>query len=162
MFALSGRQYKGSHGGREVKVQLMRGPTVLVQMVGAPGAKMAVTTRTGLGMTIRGAVGLKEVDMADPAFERLIVSAGEESWARSLLQDAGAREAGLAIMQDEAATEIRSLQFANDKLWLQIRRMPFSRLTTDKVRTWLDGMVTVLDAAERLPAPAPDDADGVA
>ena len=134
MFALSGRQYKGSHSGREVKVQLMRGPTVLVQMVGAPGAKMAVTTRTGLGMAIRGAVGLKEVDLADPAFERLIVSAGEESWARSLLQDAATREAVLAIMQDEAATEIRSLQFANDKLWLQIRRMPFSRLTTDKIR----------------------------
>jgi hypothetical protein len=157
MFALTGRQYKGSYGGREVKVQLMRGPTVLIQMVGAPGAKMAVTTRTGLGMAIRGAVGLTEVEMTDPAFERLIVSAREESWARGLLQDAPTREAVLAIMQDEAASEIRSLQFADDKLWLQIRRMPFSLLTTDKVRGWLDAMGAVLDTAERLPPPAADD-----
>jgi hypothetical protein len=152
-YMLTGRQYTGSLGGREVAVRLYRGPTFIVVVNTPLHTRMAIGTQTALGSAAGSALGAHTLPL-DAAYAGRVASAHDELWAHRLLDDPDAREAILWLTQDETSFDIRTVMVQPGGVVLQVARLPLNTLSVDSARRWLDDLLTVAHTAERLPAPS--------
>lgn len=154
MYALTGRQYRGTVGGRQVHIKFYRGPGLNLDVSTSLKTQFGIGTRTGLGQAASGLSQSRAVPLDDPDYGHLMASAHDEAWARSLLADSAAKAAILRLTRDVAATEIRSLSIQPGKMQVTIYGFLLRLLTAENAQMWLDDLLALAELAEKLPPPS--------
>ncbi len=153
-YLTNGRQYHGTYLGRQVDVYFYRGPTLDIYIASPLRTRMGIATKNALGSMASSVANRPPLDTGDPAYTFLSIYPHDERWARELLADPNARESILRLTQAPGPFELTNLLVQPEALQLKLYRTQTGRVTPDAVRDWLKDMLTVVRAAEGLPAPA--------
>jgi hypothetical protein len=150
---LLGRQYHGEFAGRQVDVYYDKGPTLSVYLATPLKSRLGIAQKNpGLrltaGLRIRG---MRTIE--DASLGHLNLRALDEDWARRVLADPTARDAILRLLREEGPIETPVIQLQPAAFSLQLVRPKLARVTPSRARQWLEDLLTLAQAAEKLPPP---------
>jgi hypothetical protein len=114
---------------------------------------LAVATRTAAGQVLRGAFGMSEVRIADPAFAGLVVSSADPAWAAHLLSAPALRDLALRATHEPTGQELRVFALRPGAVRLTRRHAQPESLAAE-VPAMVELLAAAADAAESLPPPA--------
>ncbi len=157
-YALFWRQYEGMIGGRRVTGSVFRGPNYRLTIHSPVDARLGVGTQTGVGKAFGGLSKLIPVSLDYPELSGVYAWSRDEQWARSLFENPTSREAFARLLSQQYGTEIRSINIGQDGVLLSIAYSRLAVLNEENVRSWLDDLIRITEAAEALP-PASQPAD---
>jgi hypothetical protein len=151
------RQYHGDVQGRQVDVYFQRGPVLEIEVNTTLQTHLGITDRQSDTQFFASLMGRHPLVFDDPALGDLTVFAADEAWARSLLAIPDAVELLLRLTSSGSSVFTRQqviLRPGTLGLTLSGNRRLFRLdLSPQQVRAWLDDLVHLVQAAERLPAP---------
>jgi len=153
-----GRQAHGSIHGRQVDVYVApQGMALQLEWYVASAA------RTRLSLALKGALGHAAAKAMKPEWltltqspdlNHLLATPFDPDWARVLLADESARAAIAKLCAPAPGRETRALNITPSAIYWIVNALPDSALTLDNARRWLDDLMALAKAAERVPAPA--------
>jgi hypothetical protein len=148
------REYHGRWQNRAVDaLYARRGPMLDVTVEANVHGALAVGTRTAAGEVLRGAFGMTEVRLADPAFAALVVSSADPAWAACMLSTPALRELALRATHDPTGRELRVFALRPGAVRLT-RRYFHPEAVAGEVPAMVDLLAAAAHAAESLPPPA--------
>jgi hypothetical protein len=150
-YALFFRQYHGSYKGYSVYAKYYRGVNIELLVQSPLNTRMAIGTRSGLGVALSGVLGLKEMELEAPEFAAFAASAHDEQWAQSLISSPDVRTLIVKLLAHVHATELRSLIVQPDGVKLSITHTYMDILNAENVQSWFDDLLIIVEEAENLP-----------
>jgi hypothetical protein len=150
------RQYHGEVEGRQVDVYFARGPVLEIEAGTSLQTRLGVTDGKSDARFLAGLMGRRPLEGAG-APDDLTLFAADEAWAGSLLADPDVADLLRRL------TALGSSLFTRQQVVLRPgtfalklsgnRRLFKLDLAPQQVRAWLDDLLSLVQAAERLPAP---------
>jgi hypothetical protein len=153
MYLLNGRQYHGTHIGRQVDAYFYRGPTLDLYVSTPVKTRLSVGVRDRVGTAIARAFNREPSDPGDPELSHLSLYALDEAWARDLLADRTAKAALLRLTKDEGPYELRQFHLQPGALQLRLYRTSQSHITFENVELWVNDLLAIARAAEGMAPP---------
>ncbi len=148
------REYHGRWQNRAVDaLYARRGPMLEISVEARLHGALAVGTRTAAGEVLRGAFGMTEVRLADPAFAGLVVSSADPAWAARMLSTPALRELALRATHDPTGRELRVFALRPGAVRL-MRRYLHPEAVAGEVPAMTELLAAAAHAAESLPPPA--------
>ncbi|MFO0630345.1 MAG: hypothetical protein U0325_32615 [Polyangiales bacterium] len=148
------REYHGGWQGRAVDaLYSRRGPMLDLTVQANVHGALAVGTRTAAGEVLRGAFGMTEVRLADPAFAGLVVSSADPAWAARMLSTPALRELALRATHDPTGRELRVFALRPGAVRLT-RRYFHPDAVAGEVPAMVELLAAAGRAAEAQPPPA--------
>lgn len=156
-YMLSGRQYQGTVGEREVTARFYRGPTLDLYLSTPLQTRVGISEKSGVGIAVAGLFHHEPLSLEDPDLDALSVFALDEDWARSLLADPKARTLIQQLMKagdSWALMQQVHLQPGMFHLRLYRNKNLFRYgIEPEEAQEWLGGLMALARIAEGLPAP---------
>ena len=156
-YMLSGRQYQGTVGGREVTARFYRGPTLDLYLSTPLQTRLGIGEKSRVGTAVAGLLHHEPLSLENPDLDALSVFALDENWARSLLADPKARALIQQLMKagdSWALMQQVHLQPGMFHLHLYRNKNLFRYgIEPEEAQEWLGGLMALARIAEGLPAP---------
>jgi len=156
-YMLSGRQYRGAVGRREVTARFYRGPTLDLSISTPLQTRLGVVEKSRLGAALAGVFQRKPLSLNDPDLDTLNVFALDEGWARSLLTDPKAKELLQRLMRaGESWVLMPQVRLQPGRLLLRLyRNKNLFRYSIEpqEAQEWLGSLIALVRIAEELPPP---------
>jgi len=154
---LSGRQYQGTVGGREVTARFYRGPTLDLYLSTPLQTRVGIGEKSRVGTAVAGFFRHEPLSLEDPDLDALSVFALDEDWARSLLADPKARTLIQQLMKAGDSWALMQQVYLQPgmfhlRLYRNKNLFRYS-IEPEEAQEWLGGLMALARIAEGLPAP---------
>ena len=154
MYMLSGRQYQGTVGGRQVDVRLYRGPALDMRVDTTAQARISIANSDTVSLTLARTFGREPLELSDPDLDGIAVFAHDEVWAISLLTNPEVKALLPQMILGESSFLMRQIHLEPGKLRLFLYRnkglFKFT-ITPEQAEMWLNGLLSLARIAETLP-----------
>jgi hypothetical protein len=153
---LASRQYAGQAQGREARAYFQRGPMVALYVSTPLQTRLSVGEKSRAGVAVGRFFNRAPFSAGAPALDPYVTYALDEVWARELWRDPEAQAACARLMQPSPKSwsyESRQVHLQPGAFYLQRLYVNEDSLTPEVTRQWLNDLLTLARAAERLPAP---------
>ena len=165
-YMLSGRQYQGTVGGREVTARFYRGPTLDLTISTPLQTRLGVAEKTKVGTALAGLFRHEPLPSDDPDLEALSVFALDEDWAHSLLANPEAKALLQQLMlAGESWALITHVNLQPGRFLLRLyRNKNLFRygVEPEEAQEWLGALMALARIAEELPPPQVTDEESAA
>jgi len=155
-YMLTGRQYRGTVEGRQVRVLFYRGPMLELHLETPLQSRFGVAETGSTTPALARLLGREPLHLDDPALSELRVYALDEGWARSLLAEADATRLIRRLLNDASWALVRQVVLAPGSFRLRLyhsKRLFNYGITPEDAQQWLDDLLALARISERLPAP---------
>ena len=156
-YMLTGRQYHGTVGGRDVDVRFYRGPMLELHLSTPLQTRFGVAEVGSTTPALARLLGRQALALDDPALDGLRVYALDENWARCLMAEPGARKLVQRLLDaGERWALVRQVVLGPGAFRLRLyhsQRLFGFEITSEEAQRWLDDLLALTRIAEQLPGP---------
>ena len=152
------RQYHGEVNGRDVSAYFYRGPVLEI------GIKSTLMTRLGVSQThsrtLTNLIGSRMNELEGHGMEDVSVYALDEGWGRALIAEPGVKEVMRRLTTPEDFFVFQHVILRPGRLYLMFsgnQNLFKFEISEEDVRGWLDDLMYILEAADRIGAPSIED-----
>jgi hypothetical protein len=156
-YGLTGRQYHGRYQGRQIDAYIYHGPGLLLYVGAETATRLAATAEDQMVPQLAQLFNGPPLQHTHADLEGTVIFAHDHEWARAWVAHTAIRDALRRLIHEPTGFVFQRVHIRPGAVFLHLHRGVSLRQVMQQAHglvAWVEDLMGLAEAAERLPAPA--------